>query len=95
MVEEKKEIKVNFPEKLLGGVYANNIMITHTKEEFIMDFLMVTPPFGSVNSRVIISPGHMKRTITALKGNLGKYEEKFGSISPAEAPRPIGFRPPK
>jgi len=95
MVEEKKEIKVNFPDKLLGGVYSNNMIVTHTKEEFIMDFLVVVPPSGSVTSRVIISPGHMKRTIIALKKNLEMYEQKFGKISPAEEPSTIGFRPPK
>lgn len=95
MVEERKEIKVSFPDKLIGGVYANNMFVTHTKEEFIMDFLVVVPPAGSVTSRVIISPGHMKRTITALQKNLEKYEQKFGKISPAEAPRTIGFQPPK
>ena len=94
MVEERKEIKVSFPDKLLGGVYANNMSVSHTKEEFIMDFVVV-PPAGSVTSRVIISPGHMKRTINALQKNLEKYEQKFGKISPAEAPRTIGFQPPK
>ncbi len=79
----------------IGGVYANDMIVTHTKEEFIMDFIVAVPHSGSVTYKVIISPCHMKRTITALKDNLGKYEEKFGNISPAEAPRPIGFRPPK
>ena len=95
MIEEKKEIKVNFPDNLIGGVYSNNMIVTHTKEEFIMDFLVVVPPSGSVTSRVIISPGHMKRTIVALKKNLEMYEQKFGKISPAEEPGTIGFRPPK
>ena len=39
MSEQKQEIKVNFPEKLHGGVYANNMIVTHTKEEFVMDYL--------------------------------------------------------
>lgn len=55
MVEERKEIKVSFPDKLLGGVYANNMFVTHTKEEFIMDFLVVVPPAGSVTSSVMSS----------------------------------------
>jgi len=98
MSEQKKEerkIQVNIPESLRGGVYCNNLIITHTKEEFIMDFMMITPPIGSVVSRVIMSPGHMKRTLSALQNNLKKYEGKFGAL--AEAPEPaeqrhIGFK---
>lgn len=93
----KKEVKIAFPESLRGGVYSNNMFITHTKEEFILDFMMITPPVGSVTARVIISPGHMKRMVSALRGNLGKYEAKFGKLT--EAPEPskptIGFHPPE
>ena len=31
MANDKQEIKVNFPEKLQGGVYANNMIVTHTR----------------------------------------------------------------
>ena len=92
----KKEVKVSFPESLRGGVYANNMMVAHTKEEFILDFMMITPPVGSVTARVVISPGHMKRMVSALKLNLDKYESKFGKLAEApEPPRPtMGFHPP-
>ena len=92
----KKEMKVAFPENLRGGVYANNMVVTHTKEEFILDFMMITPPVGSVTARVVISPGHMKRMVSALKLNLDKYESKFGKLTEAAEPsKPaIGFHPP-
>jgi len=91
----KKEVKVSFPENLRGGVYANNMMVAHTKEEFILDFMMITPPVGSVTARVVISPGHMKRMVSALKLNLDKYESKFGKLAEAlEPPSPtMGFHP--
>ena len=89
---QPKEIKVNFPPQLQGGVYANNMLVIHTKEEFIMDFMMVVPPNGAVTSRVIISPGHMKRIINALQDNVKKYEASFGNIEAAEEPKgKIGF----
>ena len=96
MAEEvkKQEIKVSLPESLRSGVYCNNTMITHTKEEFIMDFMMVAPPAGIITARVIMSPGHLKRTIVALQKNLKIYEGKFGRIKEAAAPQqknPIGF----
>ncbi|MFH1087573.1 MAG: DUF3467 domain-containing protein [Chloroflexota bacterium] len=95
MSEQKqtKEIQVAFPDHLKGGVYCNNMMVTHTKEEFIMDFMMIAPPAGAVTARVIMSPGHMKRMVAALQDNLRKYEASIGKIE--EAPEPgkpsIGF----
>ncbi|MDD5037960.1 MAG: DUF3467 domain-containing protein [Dehalococcoidales bacterium] len=91
--EQPQKIQVAFPDHLKGGVYCNNMIITHTKEEFIMDFMMIAPPAGAVTARVIMSPGHMKRTVAALQNNLRKYEEQIGKIE--EAPEPgkgkIGF----
>ena len=88
-------ISVNFPASLAGGVYCNSLRVTHTKEEFIMDFMMVAPPTGAVTARVIMSPGHFKRTITALHDNLNKYEGKYGSVEKGEEPRhQIGFIKP-
>jgi hypothetical protein len=82
-----KEITINFPPQLQGGVYANNMVITHTKEEFILDFMMVAPPTGTVTERVILSPGHIKRVLEALRENISKYENTFGTIQIAEEPK--------
>jgi hypothetical protein len=91
----QQQVKVSFPENLRGGVYSNNMLIAHTKEEFVLDFMMITPPVGSVTARVVISPGHMKRMVSALRQNLEKYESKFGKlIEAAEPPKPrMGFHP--
>jgi len=98
MVEKptQQEVKVGFPENLRGGVYSNNMVISHTREEFVFDFMMITPPIGSVTARVILSPGHTKRMLSALKANLEKYESKFGKVTEASAPpKPqMGFHPP-
>ncbi|MDD5454325.1 MAG: DUF3467 domain-containing protein [Candidatus Ratteibacteria bacterium] len=90
--EQKKEIKVTCPPHIQSGAYANNMFVMHTKEEFVMDFLMVVPPAGTVTARVIISPGHMKRVLKALQDNIARYESKFGVIQAAEEPKgKIGF----
>jgi len=100
MSEQKspqQKIQVSFPEQLKGGVYCNILRITHTKEEFILDFMMITPPLGALVSRVIMSPGHMKRTISALQSNLEKYEKSHGALEEAPEPteeRHIGFKTP-
>ena len=82
-----QEIKISFPQEIQGGVYANNMVVSHTKEEFILDFIMVAPPTGTVTARVIVSPGHMKRVLEALRDNVAKYEKSFGTIQIAEEPR--------
>ncbi len=90
--QDVKEIKVNFPQELQGGVYSNNMVVSHTKEEFILDFLMVAPPAGAVTARVIVSPGHVKRILEAIRDNISKYEKSFGQIQVAEPPPgKIGF----
>lgn len=85
--EKPLEIQVAFPEPLRGGVYSNNMIVAHTREEFFLDFLMVAPPTGTVTARVILSPGHVKRVVAALQENLAKYEASFGPIRAAEAPK--------
>ena len=82
-----QDIKVNFPPELQGGVYSNNMVVSHTKEEFVLDFLMVAPPAGAVTASVIVSPGHMKRILVALQDNISKYESNFGTIQIAEEPK--------
>ncbi|NCO60343.1 MAG: DUF3467 domain-containing protein [Deltaproteobacteria bacterium CG_4_8_14_3_um_filter_51_11] len=84
---KSSEARIDFPKELLGGVYSNNMVVAHTKEEFIMDFLMLAPPSGTVAARIIISPGHMKRIVKALQENLAKYEENFGKIQAFEMPQ--------
>jgi hypothetical protein len=96
MNEKKKEIKVEYSKEIIGGVYANTVNIMHTPEEFIMDFYLVAPPSGITTARVIISPGHMKRVMSAIKKNIELYENKFGEIRPAREPEHgpnIGFKP--
>ena len=79
----------------MKGGYANFMKVTHSKEEFILDFANVIPPAGIITARVITSPGHLKRIIRALENNLRLYEDKFGKIEVAEAPKKeqIGFQP--
>ena len=90
--QKPMEIQVTFPEQLKGGVYSNNMTVTHTREEFVLDFLMVAPPAGAVTARIILSPGHVKRVVAALSENIRKYEEAHGTILAAEEPQgKIGF----
>lgn len=88
------EIKVKITDEILKGVYANLMSLVHTKDEFFLDFMSVVPSAGQgiVTARVITSPGHFKRMLRALQGNIQKYEKKFGTITELEEPSgKIGF----
>jgi hypothetical protein len=82
-----KGVKVKYTDDILKGVYSNNMIIAHTKEEFVLDFMNVFPPQGIVNARVIISPGHLKRLIKSLGKSLENYEKTFGEIKEAQEPK--------
>ncbi len=88
--EMKIEIKVD--EQDATGKFANFANITHSPEEFILDFLFVNPapqaPYGKLVSRVILTPQHAKRLLSALGENLQNYERTNGEIvlSPQPAP---------
>jgi Protein of unknown function (DUF3467) len=88
------EIKVRLPEAVGAGVYANSMMVQHTREEFILDFAMIVGGAGTIVARVVLSPGHVKRIVAALEDNLAKYEGSHGRVDTApEAPFQIGFQP--
>ncbi|MFQ6049868.1 MAG: DUF3467 domain-containing protein [Candidatus Paceibacterales bacterium] len=91
---EKKQIQLKARDEDLKGAYSNLMQVSHTKEEFCLDFFNVFPPQGILTARVLMSPAHLKRMIRALQENMKKYEEKFGQVEPAKGPStPIGFKP--
>jgi hypothetical protein len=89
--QQGTSIPVKLTDDVLGGVYSNSMQVTHTREEFVLDFMSIFPPAGKVTARVIISPGHMKRIILALQDNLRRYEAQFGPI--IQAPEPVARIP--
>lgn len=91
---EQRSMQIDADNATLKGVYANNVVASHTKEEFIMDFMLVHPPKGQLVNRTILSPGHFKRLVKALQDNLKKYEDAFGEIPETRGPdhQEIGFK---
>jgi hypothetical protein len=82
----KPPVPVKVRDEVAGGVYANSMMVSHSREEFVMDFFYLSPNLAVLNARVITSPGHLKRIIKALSENLRRYEDAHGEIR--EAPEP-------
>lgn len=75
-------IDVELSEDIAEGTYANLAMIAHSNSEFILDFIRLMPgvPKAKVKARIILTPEHAKRLLSALKENIGRYEDSFGSI---------------
>ena len=91
MDEKTKQIQIKAKDEDLKGVYSNLMILSHTKEEFCLDFINTfNPPM--LTSRVLMSPGHLKRMVNVLEKSLEKYEEGFGKITPTEEPKKeMGF----
>ena len=88
-----QQMQVKVTDEMLRGVYANMAQIAHTPEEFILDFMNLFPPTGTVTARVILSPQHVKRIAAALQENIKRYEDQFGVIKAGSDQQPhIGFR---
>jgi hypothetical protein len=89
------EIKVKIGDEVLRGCYANSLVVAHTAEEFVLDFILSLPPQPVCNARVLVHPGHLKRIIQALQQNLARYEAAHGTVTsapdPGPAPGGIGF----
>lgn len=92
-MSEQKKIGIKITDDVLAGVYANAMRVTHTKEEFLLDFMNVFPPQGIVTARIVISPGHLRRIVNALNDNLSRYEQQVGKkVEPTDEPQPgMGF----
>lgn len=83
---DEPKLNVKMPESEVAGRYANLLRITHTREEFVLDFISAVPPQPVVSARVVVSPAHAKRIVQALTQNIARYEGTFGPV--AESPGP-------
>ena len=79
---EKKELKIELPAEVAAGKYSNLAVISHSAQEFFLDFVTVAPnmPQAKVQSRVVMTPENVKNLLFALRDNIAKYEATFGEI---------------
>jgi hypothetical protein len=78
--ESAQQIQINTGDEMSRGRYSNNMAVSHSPEEFIIEWLLNSPSGTHLVSRIIVSPGHLKRIIDALSENMERYESKFGSV---------------
>lgn len=84
----QQQLNIELPEELAEGTFSNLVMIAHSPEEFILDFIRVMPglPQARVKSRIIVTPQHAKRLLHALEDNIGRYETSYGEIEEVSVP---------
>jgi hypothetical protein len=86
----QQQINIELTEETAEGIYSNLVMIAHSAEEFVMDFIRVMPgvPKARVRSRIIVTPAHAKRLLRALRENMDRYERAHGEIEEKSFPGP-------
>lgn len=76
------QINIELSEEIAEGIYSNLAIITHSNTEFVLDFIRVMPgvPKARVKSRIILTPEHAKRLLSAMEDNIEKFEAIHGRI---------------
>jgi len=89
--QNDNQINIELAEDIAEGIYSNLAIITHSNSEFVVDFIRIMPgvPKARVKSRIILTPEHAKRLLTALSDNVEKFEAANGRIKIQD--EPIGF----
>ncbi len=80
---KQNEIKIELTPEVANGHYSNLAVISHSANEFFVDFIAVAPnmPQAKVQSRIIMNPENAKNLLFALRDNIQKYEATFGEIT--------------
>src|SRR5438128_1647259 len=82
----QNQLNIELSEDVAEGIYSNLAIITHSSSEFVIDFVKVMPgvPKAKVKSRILLTPQHAKRLMTALADNIQKFEQAHGTIKQTE-----------
>jgi hypothetical protein len=79
--------QLKLPDEMLGGSYANTVVITHSQSEFCFDFICNSFPRSVVTARVYLSAPHVPEVFDSLKRCLEQYRQKL--IQQQMAPPPV------
>ncbi len=80
----KKKVRgqynIGISEETHRGVYANKVIVAHSRDEFILDFVADFPPGPQIVSRIITAPAHARALLDTLEENITRYERQHGAI---------------
>ena len=94
-MDNEKNLSIEIKQDVAKGTYSNLSIITHSKSEFVIDFVSRLPgmPKAQVTDRIIMTPENAKRFFLALQDkrfflalqdSIGKYEANNGTINLGE-----------
>ena len=88
MNEEQNQFNIELDEVTAEGTFSNLAIINHSNTEFVVDFVNIMPgvPKAKVKSRIILTPQHAKRLLTALQDNIQRFEASNGEIKDVDSP---------
>ncbi|HWD87901.1 MAG TPA: DUF3467 domain-containing protein [Mucilaginibacter sp.] len=93
--QNENQLNIELSEEIAEGIYSNLAIITHSNSEFVLDFIRVMPgvPKAKVKARIVLTPEHAKRLLTAIQDNIEKFENVNGRIKmqPENAGFPMNF----
>ncbi|CCX43892.1 MAG: DUF3467 domain-containing protein [Muribaculaceae bacterium] len=92
---KQNEIKIELTPEVANGHYSNLAVVSHSPNEFFIDFIAVAPnmPQAKVQSRIIMTPENVKNLAAALVDNVKKYEATFGPIEHKQPRKATGEIP--
>jgi|SRR5688572_12670763 hypothetical protein len=94
----QNQLNIELSEEIAEGIYSNLAIITHSPSEFVIDFIKIMPgtPKAKVKSRILLTPEHAKRLLSALKDNITRFESVNGQIKQTEPKNafPLNFGGP-
>src|SRR5262245_54441461 len=79
--------QLKLPDEMLGGVYANTVVISHSPAEFCFDFICNFYPRSVVTCRVYLATPHVSELFDSLKRSLEQHRHRLMQ-PPRPAPPP-------
>lgn len=86
-VDDSPGYSIEWPQALVGGVYANTVVVWHSPYEFTLDFCAYDSSDEDVDhfvgiARVRIPVGTVFEVIRKLNDSMTEYERRYGEIRP-------------
>jgi hypothetical protein len=76
------DLELEMDASIARGVYSNVILVSHSREEFTLEFAYMQPSNRAlVHTRVIVPAGHVHELANALLGQLARQAERFPSAA--------------
>lgn len=91
-----QELNIELSADIADGIYSNLAIISHSPNEFVIDFITIMPgsPKARVRSRIILTPQNAKRLLKAIENNIKTFEKTHGVIHEQELNIPFSFGTP-